>query len=197
MPRQRGDNEQPQEASGLPKCCLCREPVEHSGWCRNCNTWPINITPRRWCELGHPVGVDGICRECGKGILHELLPEKGEWRDTGRVPNLLGKQQVATLVSEIIDKLDNAKSFSVREDFASPWLKRHGIVIGTTPMGYKILSPPGSRSQVKESLPECFPHHVERLQAGGLSHAAAEMQAFSLVHEPMHMQNCSVNGVPF
>src|SRR3970040_1303515 len=72
-----------------PSCCLCREFVLKSGWCENCQRWPINITPRRWCERAHPVDPDGLCFTCNAIVLTRLEVGNGEWLDTGKVETLL------------------------------------------------------------------------------------------------------------
>lgn len=74
-------------------CCLCRDPVLPSGWCDACQTWPINITPRRWDERGHLVDPDGFCRACGDYVLTKLDPRPGEWVDTRIVPRLLHREE--------------------------------------------------------------------------------------------------------
>ena len=75
------------------KCCLCREPVEPCGYCENCRTWPITCVPHRWDERGHTVDHDGFCWTCLTYVMTQLEPHKGEWRDTGRIPVLLSRDE--------------------------------------------------------------------------------------------------------
>lgn len=82
-----------QQADSSVKCCLCGEHVLKSGWCDNCRTWPINITPRRWCAQAHPVDQDGFCGQCQTYVLTRLEAENGEWTDTGKVPQLLSREE--------------------------------------------------------------------------------------------------------
>src|SRR3990167_2117786 len=75
------------------KCCLCGECVLPSGWCENCQRWPINITPRRWCERGHTVDPDGLCYTCNAIVLTRLEAGNREWLDTGKVETLLSREE--------------------------------------------------------------------------------------------------------
>lgn len=77
------------------KCCLCRQPASMSGWCENCRTWPINITPIRWDAHGHRVDSGGFCWTCLNYVLSRLEPKPGEWIDTVRVPKLLSREENA------------------------------------------------------------------------------------------------------
>ena len=86
-------------------CCLCKQAVLMSGWCDNCDRWPINITPIRWCERGHRVDVDGLCMGCHMIVLTRLEPLKGEWRDTGEVAKLLSREENHQRLNELMAKL--------------------------------------------------------------------------------------------
>ena len=97
------------------KCCLCGELVLRSGWCDNCQRWPINVTPRRWCERAHPVDPDGLCSTCNAVALTRLDPANGEWRDTGKAPPLLSREGNHARLKELLGKL---------KDFGS-WKRPH------------------------------------------------------------------------
>ncbi len=183
------------------KCCLCGHYVTMSGFCQQCQRWPINVTPIRWCERGHRVDVSGFCQECKAYATTELLPAKGEWTDTNVIPKLLplveNQQRMRDLVDSLAEHMSRARIMPVREDCAPAWLKRSGVVVGTTLMGYRILGPPtGAQGRDRPEFPICWEAHVEHLERGGLSHAAAQMQAFSLVHEPEHRRLCSITPAP-
>jgi len=91
MPRDRTREEIEQKESSV-KCCVCGEHVLASGWCWNCRTWPINITPRRF-HGHHLVDVDGFCWTCKTFELTRLEASNGEWRDTGVVSKLLSREE--------------------------------------------------------------------------------------------------------
>jgi hypothetical protein len=91
-------------------CCHCRAPLTNSGWCDQCNLWPINITPRRWCHHAHLVRSDGFCQSCGNFVLTELLPERGEWKDTRNIPHVITKQRISELVQSVSDAMDRTAS---------------------------------------------------------------------------------------
>ncbi len=80
-------------ADSQVKCCLCREPVIASGWCENCQRWPVNITPIRFCEHGHAVTWDGFCQGCMDYVATRLDAVAGEWVDTRQVSHLYGREE--------------------------------------------------------------------------------------------------------
>lgn len=94
--------------SSTVKCCLCHEGVSSSGFCTNCNHWPINVTPRRWDEGGHLVDQDGFCRVCLQYVLNQLTPGVGEWVDTRKVRSLLSRDENKRRIHGLVD-LVNAK----------------------------------------------------------------------------------------
>lgn len=128
-------------------CCLCREEVNvPSGWCPNCTTYPINITPIRYCASGHRVSVTGWCTQCASYVLTELDPQPGEWIDTGRTSRKLGKEEIRRLSSVVVARLRSAgwpdKAVPLREDMIPRTWKRGRLEnIGLTPLGYSIVLP--------------------------------------------------------
>lgn len=91
---------EPQRSS--VKCCLCRKPVLMSGWCDNCQEWPINITPVRWCERAHRVDADGYCSACAIIVATKLEPQAGCWWDTGVVGKLLSREENQRRLTNLI-----------------------------------------------------------------------------------------------
>lgn len=129
-----------------PTCCLCREYVERSGWCANCQCWPINITPIRWCDSGHHVKPTGWCASCQAYRLTELLPEPGVWHDTNYVPRLLTKDEVQRLSREVQAMLSvpgwPEKEVPLNRRFIPRRWKREPLkVVGHTPNGDEIVIP--------------------------------------------------------
>lgn len=127
-------------------CCLCREPVEASGWCGHCQTWPINVTPLRYCGAAHLVRPDGWCPRCHCYQATELLPEPGEWRDTCVVPKLLTKESNQTHALTVAARFNGPgwpeKPVPLREDMIPRrWNRVRLQKIGLTPLGYPIVFP--------------------------------------------------------
>lgn len=102
------------EYSKHVKCCLCQELVLVSGWCENCQRWPINITPRRWCERGHRVDADGLCVTCNQIVLARLEPGNAEWRDTGKVDRLLTREENHARLKVLMASLKGFGSYRPR-----------------------------------------------------------------------------------
>lgn len=105
------------------RCCLCREPVNASGWCENCQRWPVNITPIRFCDRGNLVDPDGFCRDCVTYVSSRLEPDNGEWVDTGRIPVLLSRQENQRRWGELVTHLE-AKLIAGREGKPAEQQKR-------------------------------------------------------------------------
>jgi hypothetical protein len=130
------------------KCCLCREPLEVSrnGYCDNCGTYPINVTPVRLCERGHSVKPSGWCYSCARYVLSELEPACGEWIDTGRIPKRLERSGINALVADMTRKLSGAgwpqKVVPLNERYIPrSWKRRKLRVVGETERGDKIVIP--------------------------------------------------------
>jgi len=137
------------------KCCLCRKPLKRSkhGWCDNCETYPINITPLRWCPRAHKVTPDGFCQECEAFTNTALEPVNAQWIDTGVIPNRLGKEKVHELVAGIVETLSGPgwpeKQVPLRRDMIPrSWKRKPLRVVGTTPLGYDIVLPDGITENV-------------------------------------------------
>lgn len=138
-------------------CCLCRESVSPSGWCHNCRTWPINVTPIRYCQRAHRVNPDGWCRECAAFVATELLPENGEWRDTGYIPKRLAKSDVQAFGRQVAATLSSPgwpeKAVPLNRRFIPRrWKRAKLVVVGRTPNGDEIVIP----DEFAAKLPEVF-----------------------------------------
>ena len=127
-------------------CCLCHDPVEASGWCGNCQRWPINITPIRFCLKAHRVDPDGFCRVCVDYVRTQLFPGNGEWRDTNQVAVLNTKRENQRLARDLADQLSgpgwpetlvplNARCIPRR------WKRLKLVVVGRTPKGDEVVIP--------------------------------------------------------
>lgn len=130
------------------RCCLCRQPLIRSknGWCENCQTWPINVTPLRYCERNHACKPDGWCPGCNDYVLTVLEPKDAQWIDTGIVANRLGKEKIKALVAEVAAKLSMPgwpeKEVPLRRDMIPrSWKRRKLKVVGKTPLGWDIVIP--------------------------------------------------------
>lgn len=139
-----------------PRCCLCREPVETNGWCALCRTWPINITPIRHCERGHVVGPSGMCLSCARYSRSDLIPEAGEWRDTGVMSSMLTPKENQARSRDVRAKLTGPgwpeKIVPLREDIIPRrWKYAELRVVGKTPYGYQIVVPASCTDQIKSA----------------------------------------------
>lgn len=130
------------------KCCLCRAPLKSGkgGWCENCQTYPINITPVRFCGQQHRVNPDGWCYACDAYVLTSLEPINAQWIDTGKIPKRLGKERVKELVAGIVSKLSGPGWPDVQVPLRSDFIPRRWKhiatrVVGTTPLGYDVVFP--------------------------------------------------------
>ena len=132
------------------RCCLCRLPLyrKDNGWCLNCNTWPINVTPLRYDKYAHKVEPDGFCWTCRDFMLTALDPHPGEWIDTGIVPKLCTKEENMRQARKLMGILSGPgwpeKQVELRRDFIPRSWKRTPLrVTGQTPLGYDIVLPAG------------------------------------------------------
>lgn len=100
------------------KCCLCRQPVEASGWCGNCDRWPINVTPIRYCrDCQGRVDPDGLCLRCVAMVASRLEPRRGQWADTGEVNRLLGREENQRRMRTLMLQLDQGGPVRIAEAF--------------------------------------------------------------------------------
>ena len=143
------------------RCCLCRNPLTKSGngWCYNCETYPINIIPIRWCPQAHKVNPDGVCKECEAFTNTALEPVNAQWIDTGVIPKRLDREKVKALVADIVAKLSGPgwpeKIVPLRRDMIPrSWKRKPLRVVGQTPLGYDIVLPAGiAETSQDESVP--------------------------------------------
>jgi hypothetical protein len=130
------------------KCCLCRNTLKKGsgGWCEHCQTYPINITPVRFCSQRHSVNPDGWCYACDAYVATALEPINAQWIDSGVIPKRLAKEKVKALVAGIVAKLSEPGwpdvSVPLREDMIPRRWKHAKIrTVGETPLGYKTVLP--------------------------------------------------------
>lgn len=132
------------------RCCLCNSVMEKDlkGWCGNCQTYPINVTPVRFDERGHAVSTHGWCMQCAAYTMTALDAQPGEWIDTGIVQRRLTRDEVKILAREMATKLEGPgwpdKIVPLRRDMIPRSWKRGPLkVVGQTPLGYDIVLPAG------------------------------------------------------
>jgi hypothetical protein len=142
------------------KCCLCREPLKNGkgGWCENCQTYPINITPVRFCTGRHRVTTDGWCGVCEDYVATALEPINAQWIDTRVIPKRLAKVKVKELVSGIVSKLSGYGWPDVqvplrRDVIPRRWKHANLRVVGETPLGFDIVFPAGVDEPVVNEVP--------------------------------------------
>ena len=135
------------------KCCLCQELVLLSGWCENCQRWPINITPRRWCERAHPVDPEGLCFTCNAIVLTRLEVGNAEWRDTGKVENLLSREENHQWLKALMAGL---------KDFGSPRRVRQAPL---TPEQKAVLA--AEHAHIRATVPALVGGEAQATQDGG------------------------------
>jgi hypothetical protein len=133
---------------GTVKCCLCHAAVEPSGWCAECRTYPINVTPLRYCDRAHLVTVRGWCAQCNAYVLPELDAQPGEWRDTARLSRQLTRRELSELSGIVVASLSGPGwpelQVPLRRDMIPRRWKHADLrVVGTTPLGYDTVLPDG------------------------------------------------------
>ena len=136
---------------GLPNdpvvCCRCRDEVtKPSGWCENCDRFPCNVTPRRFCERNHPVDIDGFCWECREFIQRPLQYTPTGWVDGGAIRTLLSKEENQRRARELAETLSGSgwpeKDVPLNRQFIPRRWKRAALrVVGMTPNGDDIVIP--------------------------------------------------------
>lgn len=144
--------------TNVVRCCLCREPVLSSGYCPNCLTWPINVTPIRYDRANHRLDPSGWCRECRCFQADELVPDNGEWVNKGARQRLLSKDENIAHAKQVERILSGAgwpeKEVPLREDYIPRrWKKVLLRKIGMTPLGYKIVIPDSAPVEQDEQVP--------------------------------------------
>lgn len=145
-------------ASTTVKCCLCHEPVMSSGYCPNCLTFPINVTPLRYDAANHRLDPDGWCRECRCFQANELIADNAEWMDTGNRQRLLTKEENIANAKHVERILSGPgwpeKDVPLREDFIPRrWKKVLLRKVGLTPLGYKAVLPDSAPVEAEDGVP--------------------------------------------
>lgn len=146
MPRDGSSSSDRAFSASRPNCCLCHAQVVESGWCENCRTWPVNVTPIRYCASGHRVSVTGWCAQCVAYVLTDLDPQPGEWVDTGRMSRKLTKAEVHALAHDVTGKFSGPgwpdTDVPLRVDMIPRRWKRGALQkIALTSLGYPIVLP--------------------------------------------------------